>query len=544
MPTARVPFRPFLATVLLLAAPAPAVAQEVGAVDFRVSCAPAVRAGFDRGVALLHHMMYEGARSAFEDAARRDPRCAMAHWGVAMTLFHPMWARPTLHELRRGAEAVQQARALAPGGAGLSARERALLSAAEAFYREPAADEWWPRLERWSAALAEAHRAMPADVEVGAFYALSRLATGPQAGQRRMAQHADAARVLLRIHERHPTHPGAIHYIIHANDVAGRADSSLAVVRSYERIAPSVPHALHMPTHIFVRLGQWPEVIEWNRKSADAALRHPADDRISLHHVHALDYLLYAHLQRGDDARARAVLEEGLRQAGGARRYQDDFAVAYHLAAMPARLVVERGDWKAAAALVPRTPGYLSWQRYPWAEAVSWAARGIGAAKGGDLAAAREAEARLRALRDTATAAGEKNFATYIEIDRGVLDGAIALAAGDTAGAVERLRAAAALEGTVQKHPVTPGAVLPPSESLGALLLAAGRPAEALTAFEASLATWPGRFNGLLGAARAARAAGNGARARVHYAALLELVGGDGAEQPAVAEARTFTASR
>jgi tetratricopeptide (TPR) repeat protein len=532
--------------VLLLSAAASVVraqahgahaAPELGAVDFQVSCDPAVRAEFDRSVALLHHMQYEGARAGFERAAARDPRCGMAHWGVAMTWFHPMWASASADDRRRGAEALAKARALPPR----TARERALLGAAEAFYLNPEADEWWPRLERWSAALAESHRAMPDDAEVGAFYALSRLATGPRAGDRRMAQHADAARVLLAIHRRMPTHPGAIHYTIHANDVAARADSSLDVVRSYERVAPTVPHALHMPTHIFVRLGSWPEVIEWNRKSADAALGHPAGDRTSLHHVHALDYLLYAHLQRGEDARARAVLDEALARAGR-ERYVDDFAVAYHLAAMPARWAVERGDWRAALALAPRTPDYLTWDRYRWAEAITWAARGLGAVRTGDAAAAREAEDRMRALGDSAAAAGDRHYAAYIEIDRRVLAAARALAARDGAAALAHLRAAVELERATEKSPVSPGAILPPGEALGAALLELGRPAEALAAYEASLAIWPKRFAGLLGAARAAREAGDTAKARAHYAALLEVVG-DAPDRRGVEEARTFVAA-
>ncbi|HZD70568.1 MAG TPA: hypothetical protein VFA45_17240 [Actinomycetes bacterium] len=211
-----------------------------------------------------------------------------------------------------------------------------------------------------------------------------------------MTHHAEAAKVLLKVHERVPTHPGATHYTIHANDVTGRADQSLDIVRAYDEIAPSVPHALHMPTHIFVRLGAWPDVIEWNRKSAEAVLRFPAGERVSLHYPHAMDYLLYAHLQRGEDAKARAVLDATLERG----KYENDFASAFHLAAMPARYAVERRAWDEAAAVPPRTPDYVPWDVYPWAEAASWFARGLGAARGGDAATARAAEARMAELRE------------------------------------------------------------------------------------------------------------------------------------------------
>jgi tetratricopeptide (TPR) repeat protein len=508
----------------------------VGDVDFRVSCAPAVRADFDRGVALLHHMTYPQARAVFEAVAERDPACAMAQWGIAMTLFQPLWpARPGVEVRRRAWEAVERARALGPA----TERERALLAGAEAFWRDPEADGWWPRIRRWAAAMEEAHAAHPDDAEVTAFYALSQLAAG-QVADDQLAYNARAARVLAALHERRPEHPGAVHYTIHADDVTGREGESLEIVRSYDAIAPTVPHALHMPTHIFVRLGEWPEVIEWNRKSADAALEHPAGDRVSLHHAHALDYMVYAHLQRGEDARARAVLEEA--RASG--RYQEDFISAFHLAAMPARIAVERRDWAEAAEIEPRIPGYLPWDRAWWAESLSWFARGLGAAHTGDLARAREAEARMRALRDGAREAEEDAFATYIEVDRLILDGAIAHARGDAEAAVARMREAAELETTVQKHPVTPGAVLPSREALGDLLLELGRAGEALEAYEASLEIWPGRYHSILGAARAADAAGDRAAAADHYRRLLESVGDAETTREGVREARAFAAGR
>ncbi len=507
-------------------------AHDLGEVRFGVSCAPEVQPEFDRAVALLHHMMYEDARRTFGAVAEEDPDCTMAHWGIATTLFQPLWpTRPSAQDLKRGWEEIERAKAIGVG----TDRERAFVAATEGFFREPDTAEWTTRINRWAAGMEEAYEAHPEDIETAAFYALSQLALGG-VSEDRMAHNERAAEVLLAIHEREPTHPGAIHYTIHANDVDARAGESLEVIRSYSGIAPSVPHALHMPTHIFVRLGEWPDVISWNRRSADTALEVDVGGGVSHHYPHATDYLLYAHLQRGEDERARAVLEETL----GKQRYQDSFISAFHMAAMPARFAVERRAWEEAAALEPRTPATLSWDRYPWPEAIAWFARGLGAARSGNLATARDAEARMEALRDRTEESGERDFARYIEVDRLILSGWIAHAEGENETGVERIRSAAELDKTVQKHPVTPGALLPPYEALGDLLLELDRPAEALTAYEASLDSWPGRYNTLLGAARAAAAMPDVAKAQTYYEKLLEVVGDAETTRPGVEEARAY----
>jgi tetratricopeptide (TPR) repeat protein len=373
------------------------------------------------------------------------------------------------------------------------------------------------------------------DIETAAFYALSQLAVAP-VSDNRMLRQARAAEVLLGIYDREPTHPGAIHYTIHANDVQGRAGESLDVVRNYDDIAPSVPHALHMPTHIFVRLGAWPDVIEWNRKSADAALRFPAGDAISHHYAHATDYLAYAYLQQGADEEASAVMDATVSRAP----HQGTFMSAFHLAALPARYAVERRAWAEAAAVAVRQPKYLAWDRFWWPEAMSWFAKGLGAVQTGDLTAARTAEGRMRALRDRADKAGEEGFTRYIETDRLVLAGWIAHAEGDAEAGMARLREAAAVEASVEKHPVTPGTLYPPYEALGDLLLLLERPADALEAFAASLRIWPQRYHSLLGAARAARELGDVAHAKQYYGELLDVVGDAKTQRSGVVEAKAF----
>ena len=507
-----------------------AEAGDIGKVDFRVSCAKEARPSFDHALGMLHHMMYEQAREEFARVSTDHPDCAMAYWGEATTLFQPLWpTRPTTEDLKRGWELTQKAREIGSE----SGREQRLLAATEAFFRDPDRADWWTRIRRWAEGMQVAYEALPDDTETAALYALSRLALAYVA-EDRAPLHAEAAGILLAIWDREPTHPGAVHYTIHTNDAEGRGSDSPEVVGSYGEIAPDVPHALHMPTHIQVRLGRWPEVIKWNARSAAAALRQPAGDEVSPHYLHAVDYQVYAHLQQGKDREANAIFERAM----AVGRHQPGFVAAFHLAAMPARLALEPRDWARAAALTPRTPDYLPWDTSIWAEGLAWFARGVGAARTGDLQKAEQSEQRLAELRGKAEAAGEKGFATYIEVDRMILAGWIAHAQGKPEEAVGNLRAAAELEGTVEKHPVTPGAVYPPYEALGDLLLALDRPTEALAAYQSSDRRWPGRYNTLLGAGRAAEAGGRREDAHRQYSALLRNAGQS--ERAGVAEAKRF----
>ncbi|WP_411306665.1 hypothetical protein [Lysobacter sp. D1-1-M9] len=477
-----------------------------------------MRADFDRALGLMHHMMYEQARSEFEQVAAADPDCAMANWGVATTLFQPLWGtRPSSEEIRHGRDNVRKAMAADHG----TERERLLMQATGAFFSEPDDATVRSRIERWAEEMQLAYQANPEDADTAALYALSRLALAQWASE--PDQLRDQAETILRtVWQRNPTHPGAVHYAIHATDANGHAENALDMVEAYADIAPRVPHALHMPSHIYVRLGDWPSVIEWNRRSAEAALRHPVGDAVSHHYIHAIDYLAYAHLQRGEDARAEALHD----QVKGRGPYQASFVSAYHVAALPARLAVERQRWEDAAALQPRSPDYLPWDQARWPEALTWFARGLGALHTGDLEDAREAEQRLQTLRDHARDEGDENFANYIEVDRRILAGTLAQQEGSPEEAVRLMRSAAELESTTDKHPVTPGALLPPNEALGDLLLELERPEEAMAAYRTSDGIWPGRFNTLLGGARAAKAAGDEAANREFNARLLEVAGG------------------
>jgi tetratricopeptide (TPR) repeat protein len=508
----------------------------LGTVDFPVSCSEPAQVEFHRAVALLHHMSYPEARAAFERVATIDSRCAMAHWGVAMTLFQPLWpTRPGPEALQRGWEAVQKAEALEPP----TERERLFVAAAEAFFLEPASTDYWLRIRRWEKAMERLHVALPNDPEAAALYALAHLATAPADVVSRA--HSDrAAEILLRVYEQNPSHPGAMHYLIHANDVSGRERESLEVTRQYEALAPSNPHAIHMPTHIYTRLGDWGGVIRGNLRAADAALEHPAGDHGEFvwdEFPHAMEYLIYAYLQTGADDRAATQLNR-LRATSG---LQPTFKTAFHLASTQARYALERRAWKEAARIVPREPATLDWDRFTWPEAITQFARGLGAAHSGKVNEARNAAERLQELEDATRKTGEDLFARNIEVLRLELNAWLAHMAGEEEASVSLMQETVELEASTPKHAVTPGPTLPAQELLGDLLMEQKQPAEALAAYKRSLELYPRRLNSLLGAARAARAQGDEASARSFYQELLEVAEG-GTRQPALEEAQSYLA--
>jgi tetratricopeptide (TPR) repeat protein len=505
-----------------------------GAVDFPVSCSEPAQLKFNRAVALLHHMTYPEAREAFEDVAATDPRCAMAQWGIAMTLFQPLWpTRPGPAALRRGWDAVRKAEALgAP-----TKRERLLVAAVDAFFLEPASADYWLRIRRWERAMAKVHAAVPEDPEVAVFYALALLATAPADTVSRT--HADrAAAILLQVYARHPDHPGAMHYLIHANDVPGRERESLEITRRYETIAPRNPHALHMPTHIYTRLGDWDGSIRGNRLAAEAALEHPAGEHGEFvwdEFPHAIEYLVYAQLQKGDDDEAAAEL----RRLRATARLEPTFKTAFHLASTQARYALERRAWQEAAQLVAREPESLDWDRFTWPEAITRFAHGLGAAHLDRIDEATADRERLSELEAATHTAGEELFARNIRVLRLELNAWLAHLAGHGDSGLGLMREAAELETSTPKHAVTPGPTLPAYELLGDMLMEQKQPAAALAAYTRSLELYPRRFNGLLGAARAARELGDTTRARFFYRQLLD-VAADGSRRPALNEARTY----
>jgi len=497
-----------------------AVPEKLGRVHFPTSCKPEVQETFTRGMALMHSFAYPEAAEAFTAVAARDPGCGMAQWGLAMSQYHTIWAPPTESEFAAGRAASQRATALGPP----TARERDYIAAIATFYQgdgvpHPA------RVAAYEKAMAGVAQRNPEDHEAQIFYALAILGVAYNSPpDKTYARQKQAAEILNRLLPLEPDHPGISHYMIHSFDYPELAELALPAARAYAKIAPSAPHALHMPSHIFTRLGMWQESVQSNLAAAAtarewAAKSHPG--ATSYDELHAMDYLTYAYLQTGQDAKARQVVDD----AAAVKSFDvPSFSAGFALAAVPARYALERRAWKQAAAVTAH-PGF-PWAKYPYAEANVHFARAVGAARTGDLPVAREAVARLTALQTSLK--GQKGFdwATQVEIQRLAASGWLARAEKKDDEALALLRSAADLEDGTDKHPVTPGSILPAREQLADLLVELGRPAAALTEYEASLRSAPARFNSFEGAARAAERAGKKDQAKAYQDRLAALCGG------------------
>lgn len=508
-------------------------ASKYGKVDFSISCSTDAQEPFATGLALLHHMMYKQAAGHFATAADADPNCAMAQWGIAMTQLHPLWAPPTEQEFEKGRAAIEQAKTLDVP----TDREKQYIDAIAAYYETAEKDGHRAGIQAWEEGQNVLHKAFPDDVDAAAFYALAHVATAPPDDDS-YAHQRQAGALLEDFLEEHPKHPGLYHYLIHAYDNPVLAKDALEVARGYDKLAPEVPHALHMPTHIFVRLGLWPDVVEWNRRSADAALEQSPEEYTSLHHVHALDYMVYAYLQRGQDQKAKEALQEIL----AVDTYQPHPASAYGISAAQARYALERRQWDEAAELPLRVHDTYPWDKFPEHEAITYWARGLGAAKIGDLDEARAAVKTLRDLHQRTLEKGEDYWATLVDVRAKTVSSWIAYAEGNHDRALTLMQKAADLEDSVDKHPITPSEVLPARELLGDMLLALERPEEALDAYQTALEISPNRFNSLYGAGRAAERAEQYDVAKRFYGKLAEVSAEADSERDPLTRAKAFLA--
>jgi tetratricopeptide (TPR) repeat protein len=499
-------------------------AEKLGKVRFPTTCTAAVRPHFERAVAMLHSFWFDEAHRTFQQVATDDSTCAMAHWGVAMTLLgNPLLGQPLpAPRLASALAAAERAGALS---AQVSPRERAYIDAALALYRDVGTDRR-PRLSAYEAAMQRLREQYPDDAEAAIFYAIAMVANAP-ASDLTFARQKEAAGILTPLFARQPDHPGLAHYIIHAFDSPQLAGNGLAAARRYADIAPSAPHALHMPSHIFTRLGYWDESIATNRRSAAAE----PDSNAA---VHPMDYTVYAYLQQGRDQEARKVVDRAVQNPD---RFYGGIT-GYNFAAMPARYALERGRWAEAAQL--RAPAATA----PFIEAVTRFARAIGAARSAQPGQAREEVARLDSLRDSLKRSGDAYWATVVEAQRLAAASWTARASGDDTTAVRLARSAAELEETVEKHPVTPGPLLPARELEGDLLLDLGRYVDALRSYERTLQREPNRARALAGAARAAQLAKNTDAARKHYAALAKLMDRADADRAEARAAKAFISGR
>ncbi len=518
--------------MLVLISVSTAVAHEkLGQVHFPVSCSAAAQQEFDRAVALLHSFWFDASAKAFAAATQLDPGCAMGHWGEAMALLfspNPFTGTPTPKTLEEGCPAVERAKTANPR----TQRERDYIGAVESLCQDRDKVDQRARVVAYEQAMERLSRTYPEDREAAIFYALALNITASPA-DKTYANQLQAAVILEKAFAEQPNHPGVAHYLIHSYDYPPIASRGLSAARRYAGIAPAAPHALHMPSHIFTREGSWKESIASNLASAAAAKNH-------MDQLHAMDYLAYAYLQEAQDAAAKRVLEE----AGAIRKVTPEhFVTGYALAAIPARYTLERRRWADAASLVLQ-PTDFPWDRFPQSEAVLVFARALGAARSGNATFARRDMERLQTLHDALVAAKQGYWAEQVEIQRQVMSAWVARAEGKKEEALALMRAAADREDKTEKHPVTPGPIVPARELLGEMLFEANEPALALKEFEASHRVEPNRFKGVYGAARAADLSGDREKARTYYANLLALCEKADTERPELKEAKAFLAKK
>jgi tetratricopeptide (TPR) repeat protein len=507
----------------------------VGSVHFPVSCSMPARPVFEHGVALLHSFWYDEAEKTFREAANLDAACAMAWWGVAMSLYHPVWAAPARADLVRGSAALEKARSAGPP----TRREADYIEAIGAFYANWQSASHKDRAAAWSRAMQQLAARYPGDREAAVFYALSLIATASPADKLYRNQKR-AARILNRLLPEEPDHPGIFHYLIHTYDSPSLAALALPAARDYAKVAPAVPHALHMPSHIFTRLGLWGESISSNVASAAAAREHAAGllpGFTAQDELHALDYLEYAYLQTGKDADAKRIVEQA---ASVSKVDQEVIQAAYAFASIPARYALERRRWSDASKLKLQPTGF-PWARFRYAEAINHFARALGAARSGDPISARAEIEQLRSIRsEVASTQQEYDWATQVEVQRLGAEAWVLHAEGRHAEALAMMRSAAALEDKVDKHPVTPGPVLPARELLADMLMEMDNPGLAIREFDAVLRSAPNRFNALYGSARASELSGQHERARRRYEQLLAVAAGANGRALEVANARAY----
>jgi tetratricopeptide (TPR) repeat protein len=482
--------------------------QVLGKVSFKTSCSKAAQAKFNRAVALLHSFWYTEAEAAFKEILAVDPGCTIANWGLASILMNnPIAGQGAVGKAPELAQAaLENARANPPR----TQRERDYIEAVAAYYKDFA-----QRTERErQAARAEAYEKLaakyPDDDEAQIFYAVY-LAATQSLTDKSYGAALKAAGILEQQFNKHPQHPGVAHYMIHSYDYPPIAQKGLNAARRYAKIAPDAPHALHMPSHIFTRVGLWEESAQTNARSAIAARKGNEGDES----WHAVDYMVYAYLQMARDRQAQETWAEAQKHMNLSPR----FVGPYGITAVPARLAVERGDWKAAAALEPRAT------KFPFVDAMTHFARALGAARSGDADAAEREVQAIGKLHAQLVEGKNAYWATEVEVSGLAALAWTRFAQGKHDEALERMRQAADMEDKNDKHIVTPGRILPARELLGDMLLEMKRPAEALKEYEASQLREPNRFRGLLGAARAAEQAGDAAKAKRYYGQLVKVAG-------------------
>jgi tetratricopeptide (TPR) repeat protein len=500
---------------------------QLGTVHFPVSCTPDAQKTFEKGVALLHSFWYEEAEKAFLDVEKQDPKCAMAYWGEAMSLWHQLWNRPDAATIKRASAELKKADKVK---AGTTDRERDYIQALKAFYSNSNKADHEARARAYSAAMEKVYKKYPDDHEAAAFYALSLLASEPD-NDTTFANRKQAGAILDKLFAEEPNHPGIAHYLIHTYDKPQLAQLGLPAARRYAQIAPAAPHALHMPSHIFARLGLWQDDINSNLASI-AATRKATEMHMGGegHQFHAMDYLVYAYLQSGREADALKVIEEVKAMPPMKDMYGTGYDPRlYALAAFPARYALELHHWTEAASLTP-----VAYAQTGDAAITYWA-RAIGAAHIGNVAQARTDIEHIDAIHKTLVDQKKKNFAEAVDQDRKEATAWLDHAEGRNDAAIAALRTIAEKEEASGDE--SDGGT-PAREMIADMLLEMKQPEQALAEYKTDLKFYPNRFNGLYGAAQAAEMAGQMSQATEYYAVLVKTCEGSTSERPELAKAK------
>jgi len=499
--------------------------QQLGNVHLQTSCNEVAQRRIDRAMRYQHSFWYSSAKEIFEEAAKADPGCGIAHWGVALTLLNNPHNAIPAPNLPQGLAAIQKAKATGAK----TERERDYIDALMLMYADYDKLSHTQRIQAFLKAMEALAAKYPADDEAQIAYAITLNASASSA-DKTYAQQSKGAAILEPMSKRLPQHPGVTHYLIHLYDYPERAAKGLEAANRYAKVAPAAPHAQHMPSHIYTRVGYWKESIESNTASVRAAKA----DKEGNEQLHGQDYMVYAYLQLGRDKEARAVVDE-MSQSSGFN--PNSFGALYALAASPARLAVERGDWSAAAALPVRS------SRFNQAMAVTHFARALGAARSGKPDAAKEDVAKLTELRDKLREAKDAYWSGIVDIQRQIATAWVLSAEGKHDEALKAMSAAADAEDKTDKSAVTPGPLAPARELYGEMLLERGMTGEALAAFEATKAKEPNRYRGFIGAALAAEKLGDKAKAKDNYQKLVALTASSDSDRPEIAVARKFVAT-
>ena len=507
--------------------------KQLGAVEFETSCPGKVKKDFNLAIALLHSFEYEEAEIVFAKVIDQAPECAMAYWGVAMSNYHPLWAPPMQAELEKGAKAIAVAQSIKQK----SKRESAFIDAIALFYKDWISTDHHTRSIRFEKAMEKTYTEFPGDKEAAIFYALSLDAAADPADTSFVNQRKAGA-ILNTLYPGEPNHPGIVHYIIHSYDYPVLAALALPAARKYASIAPSSAHAQHMPSHIFTRLGLWDECIQSNLIATAAAKCYAESAGIKGHwdeELHGMDYLVYAYLQKGDNDLAKQQLNY-LKSITDV--YPANFKVAYAFAAIPVRYVLENNLWTEAAALEMPTVK-LQWTQFPWQESIIHFTRLLGSVHTGKLAAAKAELSKMNNLYDTLVSQKDLYKAAQVQIQMKAGEAWILFKEGKNDEALQLMTLAASMEDKTEKHPVTPGEVIPARELLADLLLQMNKPSKALDAYEADLKNHPNRFNGLYGAGVAAEKFGDKEKANYYYHQLIRVANSKNSNRPEVELAKT-----